>query len=127
MSNLLAQLLQGSLFASTRPDVAVQDTSLTAIPAASATMPTVGGAVMTPGARALMCALTTGQNNSVYVMTPLHYTSPVQYQLQLAHDGRNTNMPGGPTKFDCIAVDAGTNAGKLLCWDGTAWEDLSTL
>lgn len=130
MANLLAGLLQGSTLANTRPDCAAMDTSTTAIPAPSATLPTLGGVTLQSGARVLMTALTSGQNNSVYVVTPLHYTSPTQYQLVISHDGRVSpvsNQSGYPVRFDMILIDGGTSAGKLMCYDGSAFEDLSTL
>jgi hypothetical protein len=129
LANLLAQLLVGSTLVYKRADCMVEDTSSTSLPAASPTQLTVDGVVLNHGDRALYTNLSTGHNNTVYVATETFTGGSASWFMQEATDGRQAsgNNPGGPTKYDVLMVDEGTNAGKLLCWSGTAWTDMSTL
>lgn len=146
MATLLGQLLRGSTLAYNRPDVLVMDSSSTSLPVAGPTAPTVDGTVMTVGSRALYTALTTaGQpNNWTYVLTVTYASGSPLYSMAPAHDSRSPNQTGAatfspsgstlaigggaPQALDMIYVDQGsTNAGKLMCYSGTAWVDTASL
>lgn len=141
MSTFLGQLLRGSTVAYNRPDCIAWDSSSTALPAPSTTAPTADGVTLANGNRVLYTALTTAgePNNWVYVCTVTSYAGVNTYMMVPAHDSRNPNQMGAttvsvgtgqllangggaPEALDMLMIDQGsTNAGKLVCFTGTAW------
>lgn len=129
MANLLSQLLMGSNLVYRRPACMVVDASSTSLPAASSTPPTVNSVALNHGDRALYTALTSGHNNTVYVATETFTNGSASWSMVEATDGRQTtgNNPGGPTLYDVLPIEEGTDAGKNMCWGGSSWVDMDSL
>lgn len=130
MSTLLTDVLldqdTGGLYR--RKDVRVMDTSSTSLPAAGPTLPTVDGVVQHVGDLALFTALTSGANK-VYKLREDSISGQITYSYAASDDSRYSSdarhADGSPTPHDCMRCAAGSHAGKMLMWDGSAWQQPS--
>ena len=123
LTNALLDANTGGLYR--RHDVQVMDTSSTSLPAASATLPTVDGVVLQVGDKVLFTALTEGAN-AVYTLRFDFISGQASYSFPLTTDAHYTSDArgtfGAPELHDILLVTEGTNAGKLMIWDGSAWD-----